>query len=208
MLFRAHHLRLLALSLPCRNTRLARTLCRRRLRLAASFLSQSSLSSRYWGDPALADVCSLETCAKYCTGNATCKAFEVYLLAPPDQNQSNCYLFADLSQPFTELDPCETYVKTTMTTTTSTKMAAEAIALVEPHSTLEYYALSARARALASNDGSEEVVLHPTAAVYKRALEASGAVLSDQQHKAVGDDEPSVLALAWTELMKVRWTVC
>ena len=39
---------------------------------------------------------------------------QVYLNAEPLENRSNCYLFADLTLPFTDLAPCMTYVKQKM----------------------------------------------------------------------------------------------
>ena len=175
-------------------------------------------SHGYWGNPALADVCSLSACARYCSGNVSCKAFEVcrsptlgvplcqavlcfemiagargftidlfcnqvYLEPTPMENHSNCYLFSDLTLPFTALGPCQTFVKKNATSSLTLSPRHWQQIPQEPHSMMEYVA-----QKLASTEAQR---LHPTSAVYEQLLPKASP------------GSPSVLAAAWTALMEV-----
>jgi hypothetical protein len=129
----------------------------------------------YWGNPALKDVCSIEKCGQYCDTTNECLAFEVYLAGT---NTGNCYLFTNLSSPFTVLEPCQTYIKNKPTNWLEPRSMAEHVALKSHYSTLSL----------------EQQ--HPTARIYESIL--------NQNHpntSKTGMSATTSLAAAWTALM-------
>ena len=91
---------------------------------------------------------------------------------------------------FTDLAPCETYVKKSAAPTeiaSAPSHPSELQALKEPHSMLEYVALKNAKPTSASGENA----LHPTAEVYEALLPHTS------------DQAPSILQATWTSLMKV-----
>eukprot|EP00750_Incisomonas_marina_P001454 INCI1126.1.p1 GENE.INCI1126.1~~INCI1126.1.p1 ORF type:complete len:299 (+),score=55.38 INCI1126.1:429-1325(+) len=98
------------------------------------------------------------------------------------ENHSNCYLFSDLTLPFTALGPCQTFVKKNATSSLTLSPRHWQQIPQEPHSMMEYVA-----QKLASTEAQR---LHPTSAVYEQLLPKASP------------GSPSVLAAAWTALME------
>ena len=142
----------------------------------------------YWGSPSLAAVCTITKCAGMCSNQSDCAAFEVYV-NEPDQ-PGNCYLFTkqDLKLKFTDLSPCQTFVKDSQNVDQILDQS-DSLDWPEPRSVAEHYALNLR------RPGVPVHLQHPTARVYDR-------LLAQTRNKDRGGAEVSVLARAWTSLMK------